>query len=230
MANNGANTLYQNDGDGTFSDVTSTAGVGDTGIGRGTAWADYDGDGDLDLYVSKDTANILYQNNGDGTFSDVTSTAGVGDTGNSRGTAWGDFDGDGDQEVAVAGGCWFSVFDFAFNGMYRYAMAQTKDWSSASTGSTVFDFNGDGASEVVFSDEEAVYVWGVDGTPGLEPWDRLTPYLVDTEHKSWTVHEYPLVADVDADGKAEIVVVNSHLPGYMDHFGLYVLGSANDDW
>lgn len=141
-----------------------------------------------------------------------------------------DFDGDGDQEVAVAGGCWFSVFDFAFNGMYRYAMAQTKDWSSASTGSTVFDFNGDGASEVVFSDEEAVYVWGVDGTPGLEPWDRLTPYLVDTEHKSWTVHEYPLVADVDADGKAEIVVVNSHLPGYMDHFGLYVLGSANDDW
>ena len=58
----------------------------------------------------------------------------------------------------------------------------------------------DGAHEVVFSDEEAVYVWGVDDTPGLDPWDRLVPYLVDTEHKSWTVHEYPLVADVDGDG------------------------------
>jgi hypothetical protein len=141
-----------------------------------------------------------------------------------------DFDGDGDREIAVAGGCWFSVFDFDFGGMHRYAMAQTKDWSSASTGSTVFDFNGDGASEVVFSDEEALYVWGVDGSAGLDPWDRLLPYLVDNEHKSWTVHEYPLVADVDGDGKAEIVVVNSHLPGYLDHFGIYVLGSANDDW
>ena len=66
-----------------FADVTSTAGVGDTGDGIGTAWADFDGDGDLDLYVTNsDGANALYQNDGDGTFSDVTSTAGVGDTSN----------------------------------------------------------------------------------------------------------------------------------------------------
>ena len=51
--------LYQNDGDGTFTDVASTAGVGDTGNGCGTAWADYDGDGDLDLYVvNADQANV----------------------------------------------------------------------------------------------------------------------------------------------------------------------------
>jgi len=144
-----------------------------------------------------------------------------------------DFDGDGDNEIAVAGACWYSVYRFdESNGdrFERYAMTQTKDWSSASTGSTVFDFNGDGAAEVVFSDEEAVYVWGLDGGPGLDPWDRLVPYLVDTEHKSWTIHEYPLVADIDGDGKAEILVTNSHLPGFEGHYGLYALGAADDDW
>jgi hypothetical protein len=60
---------------------------------------------------------------------------------------------------------------------------------------------------------------------------------VDDGHKSWTVHEYPLVADVDADGKAEIVAVNSFLPkatsadtAYLDRYGIYVLGSADDNW
>ena len=100
---NGANVLYQNDGDGTFTDVTSTAGVGDTGEGYSTAWADYDGDGDLDLYVANNGgANTLYQNDGDGTFTDVTSVAGVGDTGEGQGTAWADYDGDGDLDLYVA--------------------------------------------------------------------------------------------------------------------------------
>ena len=100
-----ANTLYQNNGDGTFSEMASTAGVGNTDSSYGTAWGDFDGDGDLDLYVAISTggdANTLYQNDGDGTFSDMTSTAGVGDTGDGVGTAWGDFDGDGDLDLYVA--------------------------------------------------------------------------------------------------------------------------------
>ena len=141
-----------------------------------------------------------------------------------------DFDGNGTKEFAVAGSCYYTVFKMGNQGVERYAMAQTKDFSSASTGSTVFDFNGDGASEIVFSDEDAVYVWGLNDAPNLDPWERLDAYLVDNQHKSWTIHEYPLVADVDSDGKAEILVANSYLPGFEDHFGLYVLGAADDDW
>ena len=142
-----------------------------------------------------------------------------------------DFDGDGIPEIGVAGSCYYTVYNAGSTGnLSRYAMYPTRDWSSASTGSTVFDFNGDGVAEVVFSDENAVYVWGVDTSSGLEPWERLVPLLEDTNHKSWTIHEYPLVADVDADGKAEIVAVNGPRPDFMDEYGIYVLGAADDDW
>jgi hypothetical protein len=145
-----------------------------------------------------------------------------------------DFTGDGSLEIGVAGSCWYSVFEYTGDSyLSRLALTQTRDWSSASTGSTVFDFNGDGANEVVFSDEEAVYVWWVDDDPALEPWERMVTLLEDDNHKSWTIHEYPLVADVDGDGKAEILAVNSQLSidgEPSGHFGLYVLGAADDDW
>ena len=109
-------------------------------------------------------------------------------------------------------------------------MAPTRDWSSASTGSTVFDFNGDGTSEVVFADERALYVWSVDTRAALKPWDRLTPGLIDEHHQAWTSPEDPVVADVDGDGKAEILVPNAHIPSFPGHYGVYALGAADDDW
>ncbi|MFC2076467.1 FG-GAP-like repeat-containing protein, partial [candidate division KSB1 bacterium] len=91
-----ANWLYQNNGDGTFTNMAQTAGVDDNGAGYGTAWADYDADGDPDIYVVRPSAaNLLYRNNGDGTFTDVAGTAGVADIGNGRGVAWADYDNDG---------------------------------------------------------------------------------------------------------------------------------------
>ena len=100
------NTLYHNNGDGTFTDVTHAAGVADPQSSFCAAWADYDNDGHLDLYIADGVigdgaANVLYHNNGDGTFTDTAELAGVADTGNSLGTAWGDYDKDGYIDLHV---------------------------------------------------------------------------------------------------------------------------------
>jgi hypothetical protein len=97
-----ANKLYRNNGDSTFTDVAATAGVDDPGPGTAAAWADYDRDGDLDLYAANGgAANRLYRNNGDRTFTEIGAVAGVNNTGNSVGAAWGDYDGDGDPDLYV---------------------------------------------------------------------------------------------------------------------------------
>ena len=96
------NRLYRNLGNGRFADVTREAGVGDTGYGMGCAAADYDNDGDRDLYVSNYGPNVLYRNEGDGRFVDATEEAGVGDEGWGGGVAFADYDGDGDLDLYVA--------------------------------------------------------------------------------------------------------------------------------
>jgi hypothetical protein len=96
------NALYRNEGNWRFRDVTIEAGVGDRGFALGTAVADYDNDGDLDVYVNNFGPNVLYQNNGDGTFTDVTARAGVacGDQ-VGAGVCFLDSDGDGDLDLYV---------------------------------------------------------------------------------------------------------------------------------
>ena len=102
------NVLYRNNGDGTFTDITRTAGVGHQGYGMGCVFADYDGDGNIDLYVTNYGANVLYRNNGDGTFRDVTETAGVGCELWSTGAAFADVDGDTDLDLYV---CNYVTYD-----------------------------------------------------------------------------------------------------------------------
>ena len=106
-------TLYRNNGDGTFTDVTDQAGLGTIIDARAAAWGDFDNDGYLDLYVVDSGSdpegkgpNYLYKNNEDGTFTDVASSVGVDDSvvSRGRGAAWGDYDNDGFLDLFVTNG------------------------------------------------------------------------------------------------------------------------------
>ncbi len=100
----GSNALYRNDGDGTFTDMAAAAGVDDpAGRGNGGCAADYDNDGDSDLYVTNYGRSRLFHNNGDGTFADVSASA-IGDHEVEKrytGCAWGDYDQDGHLDLIV---------------------------------------------------------------------------------------------------------------------------------
>ena len=95
------NALYRNNGNGTFTDITLSAMVGDTGYGMGCVFADYNGDGNIDIYVTNYGENVLYRNNGDNTFTNVTKTAGVECPLWSTGAAFADCDGDNDLDLYV---------------------------------------------------------------------------------------------------------------------------------
>lgn len=132
VTNFGRNILYHNNGDGTFTDVTTKAGVGAGGWSASAGFFDYNNDGRLDLFVTRyldwtpeksktcgriaqpmycppgefgPTTNILYRNRGDGTFEDVSAAAGISAKqghGHGLGVAFADYDGDGFTDVFVA--------------------------------------------------------------------------------------------------------------------------------
>lgn len=133
----------------------------------------------------------------------------------------GDFDGDGAPEVGVAGSDVYVVLET--NGAQRW-QASTRDYTSNTTGSTLFDFDGDGSMEVVYRDEQKLRIYrGSDG---------VVLYELAMSSDTWT--EQPIVADVDRDGNAEIVVSSDRaldVPAAGPRTnGLFVLGDPLDRW
>ncbi len=128
-----------------------------------------------------------------------------------------DFDGDGAPEVGVAGYSGYVVYDTDGTQLW---LTSTQDHSSARTGSSVFDFEGDGSWDVVYADE--VTLWVYDGATG-------SAVLEETGHSSWTLYEYPVIVDVDADGESEIVLASndSIASGWQ---GITVIGDASGTW
>ncbi len=128
-----------------------------------------------------------------------------------------DFDGDGLPEIGVAAGSKYTVFDTDGATLWT---AVTQDASSAITGSSVYDFEGDGIADVVYADEINLYVYsGNDGTVKL----KFTP------HNSGTRLEMPVIADLDGDDQVEIAFV-SEPSGGSNYQGLTVLGDQDKSW
>ncbi|RLB53309.1 MAG: hypothetical protein DRJ42_12315 [Deltaproteobacteria bacterium] len=157
-----------------------------------------------------------------------------------------DLDGDGRPEVAVAGSDSLSVYDIGPAPDYTISLlwrAASRDFSSNFTGSSVFDFDGDGQAEVLYGDEcyARVYDGAGDGAGG-------SSVRFEVPNTSCTATEYPVVADLNGDGKAEFVVVSNDLlgttsacrpyaqacvdtyPGYETTTGVRVYRDRLDNW
>ncbi|RYE75636.1 MAG: VCBS repeat-containing protein, partial [Myxococcales bacterium] len=118
----------------------------------------------------------------------------------------GDFNADGTPDVALAGGVGYAVLDGQKLMDASVAPADTflfvkptQDCSSAGTGSSLFDFDGDGKVEVVYGDERKLRIY--EGATGTVLWE--------TCNTTGTLSEYPVIADVDNDGEADIVAVSN---------------------
>ena len=158
------NALYRNRGNGTFEDVSAKSGIArHIGKAMSLAFADYDQDGRLDVFITNDKVpNFLFRNRGDGTFEEVALTAGValadhGQTISSMGADFRDYDNDGlpDVSVVALAGETFPLFRNLGKGMFRDATyssglgplcVRRSGWSQG-----FFDFNNDGFKDLFVS-------------------------------------------------------------------------------
>ena len=206
----GPDILYQNQGDGTFADVSAQANVAGSGTNHDTSalWWDYDHDGDLDLYISAWVGpNRLYENLGDGTFADVTAASNLGDTGQTWTSIPLDANRDGLLDLYV-------VNDFGANRFFRNEGEGVFSDATAAyglgdeghgMGVTVGDFNNDGLFDIYLTNDSdfflnPLYV-GTEQGPFYE--DAQAMGVSDADW-AWGTEFF----DYDHDGDADLYAVN----------------------
>ena len=148
-------TLYHQDADLKFTDITKSAGLNRKGWGMGVAVADYDNDGLQDIYVTGYGGNALYHNLGNCKFEDVTEKAGVGVGGFSTGAAWADYDRDGRVDLFVSRYVHVDMNNLPQFGndprfcRFRGVLVQCGPWGLPGESDLLFHNKGDGTFEEV---------------------------------------------------------------------------------
>ena len=227
------NRLYRNRGDGTFDDVSAPAGLAKhMGKGMSVAFADYDHDGDVDAFVTNDTVpNFLFRNNGDGTFTDAALMAGVAVPESGRpisgmGVDFQDYDNDGWEDIHLTGisGETFPLFRndsrtrpgtfveaTAASGIGRLS-ARLSGWCSV-----FVDVDNDGAKDLFTANSHPNDRIERSEATGWQQPNSL--FLNDGKGRFRdagaeagfgalaAVHRGCAVADFDADGRSDIVVL-----------------------
>jgi hypothetical protein len=219
------NLLYRNNGDGTFSDVSETSGIGRLpGKGMGVAFADYDGDGWTDIFVSNDTfRNFLFRNKGDGTFAEAAVLMGVafnehGKSMAGMGVDFRDVDNDGRPDIVQTG-----MVGDTFP-LYRNGVSGFEDHTSASGlaaltarltawGVGLCDFDNDGWKDLFTANGSILdNAREVENLP-----DRLPLKVFRNQAGRFTdagapgmgearVHRGAAFADFDGDGRIDVAV------------------------
>jgi hypothetical protein len=186
--------LYRNEG-ARFEDVTPASGLDTRGWGMGACVADYDNDGDRDVYVTALGANHLFANDGDGTFTDVTTAAGVGDARWGMNCAFGDYDLDGDVDLYVAN---HVVFD-------ESAIPSRTESVCSHEGLDVYcgPRGLSGQADVLYRNDGDGSFTDVTEAAGID----------DRDYYGFGV----LFSDLDADGWPDIFVANDSVPNLWFH-------------
>jgi hypothetical protein len=231
----GGNTAYKTSGTVAGGDFTGEvywqASIGDGRCGI----ADFDFDGLPEVILVRG-GNIYALNGQTGVTIATANIPGSSDRGGAPNIA--DFNGDGILDIGTAGSTRYVVVSFDGTSFTELWRATVEDDSSRLTGSSVFDFDGDGRNEVIYNDEFFLRIY-----PGVEPDCELDPpgpgcdgIMTDDEvlfrdrNTSRTRTEYPVVADVDGDFKAELVFSSNADIGWGLDAGIEVWGDALDNW
>ncbi len=177
------------------------------GAGNFSAVAEIDGDNGGEVLFA--SGSMLYIHDDDGALLTSWTIPGT----NPGPICVADFDGDGEPEVAVPANNFISVWDMDGTELWRSNIVD----SSGLAGCSGYDVDGDGAYEVLYADQEDLFIY--DGASGAVNY-------VNGSHSSGTVWEYPVIADIDNDGSAEIVIASNGTTWR----GITVFGHAGDGW
>jgi len=229
-------TLWHQDADLKFTDITEKAGLTRKGWGMGVAVADFDNDGNLDLFVTSYGGNALYRNKGNCTFEDVTDKAGVRGGGFSTGAAWADYDRDGNVDLFVSRYVHVDMNNLPTFGSTKFcqfkgAPVQCGPWGMEGESDLLYHNRGDGTFEEVskkagVDDPEKYYglgaIWGDydnDGWPDLFVADDATPNHLYHNNHNGTFTDEAMVAGIALNSEGQALGSMGVDWGDYDHSG-----------